>query len=382
MAAAKSKTKCIGILTSGGDCPGLNAAIRGVVKAAIGTYGIKVVGFLDGFRGLVENRTIALDDRAVSGILTQGGTILGTARDKPHKMPMGGKKMDMTNAAIENVQKQNIDCLVCLGGGGTQKNAFHLHSEGGIDVLTLPKTIDNDVFGTDITFGFDTAMGIATEAIDRLHTTATSHHRIIVCEIMGHNSGWLALGAGIAGGADVILIPEIPYNLKAIAAHLEKRRMSGKRFSIIAVAEGALSEEEARLAAAAEKEGKKKKSAGDEVVVEKAPDGQSYHLVQEPKASRIARRIQQLTGVEARVTSLGHVQRGGSPSTRDRLICSLLGTAASDSLARGDYNNMIAIRGDRSVPVPLKDVAGKKKLVPSDHPWLRTAELVGTCMGV
>ena len=243
---ATSKTKCIGVLTSGGDCPGLNAAIRGVVKAAIGSYGIKAVGFLDGFRGLVENRTVSLEDRAVSGILTQGGTILGTARDKPHKMPMGGKKMDMTQAAVDNIAKHHIDCLVCLGGGGTQKNAYHLHKEGGIDVLTLPKTIDNDVAGTDITFGFDTAMQIATDAIDRLHTTATSHHRIIVCEIMGHNSGWLSLGAGIAGGADVILIPEIPYDLKRVAAHLEKRRLSGKRFSIIAVAEGAISKQEVK----------------------------------------------------------------------------------------------------------------------------------------
>jgi phosphofructokinase-like protein len=374
-----SKTKCIGILTSGGDCPGLNAAIRGVVKAAIGSYGIKVVGFLDGFRGLVENRTINLDDRTVSGILTQGGTILGTGRDKPHKMPMGGKKMDMTQAAVDNIKKHHIDCLVCLGGGGTQKNAYHLHKEGGIDVLTLPKTIDNDVWGTDITFGFDTSMQIATDAIDRLHTTATSHHRIIVCEIMGHNSGWLALGSGIAGGADVILIPEIPYDLKSVAAHLEKRRMSGKRFSIIAVAEGALSKDEAKMLA----EGKKgKKEEKSEVVVEHDANGEPYHLVQEPKASQIARKLQQLTGTEARVTSLGHVQRGGSPSPRDRLISSLLGTAASEALADGNYNNMIAIRGNRSEPVPLKDVAGKKKVVPQDHAWIRSAQLVGTCMGV
>lgn len=374
-----SKTKCIGILTSGGDCPGLNAAIRGVVKAAIGSYGIKVVGFLDGFRGLVENRTINLDDRTVSGILTQGGTILGTGRDKPHKMPMGGKKMDMTQAAVDNIKKHHIDCLVCLGGGGTQKNAYHLHTEGGIDVLTLPKTIDNDVWGTDITFGFDTSMQIATDAIDRLHTTATSHHRIIVCEIMGHNSGWLALGSGIAGGADVILIPEIPYDLKSVAAHLEKRRMSGKRFSIIAVAEGALSKDEAKMLA----EGKKgKKDEKSEVVVEHDANGEPYHLVQEPKASQIARKLQQLTGTEARVTSLGHVQRGGSPSPRDRLISSLLGTAASEALADGNYNNMIAIRGNHSEPVPLKDVAGKKKVVPQDHAWIRSAQLVGTCMGV
>jgi len=287
--------------------------------------------------------------------------------------------MDMTQAAIDNIKKHHIDCLVCLGGGGTQKNAYHLHTEGGLNVLTLPKTIDNDVWGTDITFGFDTAMQIATDAIDRLHTTATSHHRIIVCEIMGHNSGWLALGAGIAGGADVILIPEIPYDLKSVAAHLEKRRMSGKRFSIIAVAEGAISKEEAKALASGKKD---KKSEKSEVVVETDANGEAYHLVQEPKASQIARQLQQLTGTEARVTSLGHVQRGGSPSPRDRLISSLLGTAAAEALANGNYNNMIAIRGNGSEPVPLKEVAGKKKVVPEDHSWISSARLVGTCMGV
>jgi len=294
-------------------------------------------------------------------------------------MPMGGTKLDMTQAAVDNVRKHHIDCLVCLGGGGTQKNAYHLHKEGGIDVLTLPKTIDNDVAETDITFGFDTAMQIATDAIDRLHTTATSHHRIIICEIMGHNSGWLALGAGIAGGADVILIPEIPYDLKSVAAHLEKRRMSGKRFSIIAVAEGAVSREEAKAASSGKKDKKDEKS---EVVVEHDETGEAYHLVQEPKASQIARKLQQLTGTEARVTSLGHVQRGGSPSPRDRLVSSLLGTAAAEALARGDYNNMVAIRGNGTELVPLKDVAGKKKVVPDDHPWVLSARLVGTCLGV
>jgi 6-phosphofructokinase 1 len=377
-----SRTKTIGILTSGGDCPGLNAAIRGVVKAAIGSYGIKVIGFLDGFRGLVENRTILLEDPAVSGILTQGGTILGTSRDKPHKMPMGGKKMDMTQTAVDNLKKHNIDCLVCLGGGGTQKNAWHLHSKGGINVITLPKTIDNDVEGTDITFGFDTAMQIATDAIDRLHTTATSHHRIIVCELMGHNSGWLALGAGIAGGADVILIPEIPYNLESVAAHLEQRRLSGKRFSIIAVAEGAISQEEADADATATKTRQSEKGQKNEIVVERDADGESYQLVQEPKASQIARKLQQLTGTEARVTSLGHVQRENSPSARDRLISSLLGTAAAEALAAGNYNKMIAIRGNGTLPVPLEEVAGKKKVVPLDHPWIQSARMVGTCLGL
>ncbi len=376
MVARTSKTKCIGILTSGGDCPGLNAAIRGVAKAAIGTYGIKVVGFLDGFRGLVENRTMVLDDRNVSGILTEGGTILGTAREKPHKMPMGGKTMDMTAAAVENLRKHHIDCLVCLGGGGTQKNAYHLHKAGGVDVLTLPKTIDNDVWGTDITFGFDTAMMIAAEAIDRLHTTATSHHRIIVCEIMGHSAGWLALGAGIAGGADVILIPELPYDLETVASHLQSRRIGGKRFSIVAIAEGAVSKAEEK---GKNSNGKKKQS--DQVVVEKTPSGDEYRLVQESKASQVARELQHLTGTEARVTSLGHVQRGGGPSARDRLLCTLLGTTAARLLAEGTYNVMVGVSGDSCKPVPIKEVAGKKKVVPPDHPWIDSARLVGTCLG-
>jgi 6-phosphofructokinase len=256
----KSKAERIGILTSGGDCPGLNAAIRAIAKAAIGVYGMKVVGILEGFRGLVKDKTIRIDEQVVSGILTHGGTILGTSRDKPHRMPVGGKLVDMMDQAVATVRRNRLDCLVCLGGGGTQKVAFRL-AKAGVRVVTLPKTIDNDVAETDASFGFDTAMNIATEAIDRLHTTATSHHRVIVCEIMGHRAGWLTLGAGIAGGADVILIPEIPYDLKAVADYLRDRRKKGKRFSIIAVAEGARSREEIkaekraaeRLAAAVEK---------------------------------------------------------------------------------------------------------------------------------
>jgi 6-phosphofructokinase 1 len=235
----------IGILTAGGDCPGLNAVIRGVAKAAM-HYGISVIGIKDGFRGLVEGRTMPLDNQHVSGILTQGGTFLGSSRDKPHKMKVGSKVVDQTDLAVRNYRKLKLDCLVCLGGNGTQKSAFRLHQKGGINVLTLPKTIDNDVAETDITFGFDSAMAIATEAIDRLHTTATSHQRIIVCEIMGHDAGWLCLGSGIAGGADVILIPEIPYELEAVARHLLRRQRAGKRFSLIAVAEGIVSREEAR----------------------------------------------------------------------------------------------------------------------------------------
>ncbi|MCP4396597.1 MAG: ATP-dependent 6-phosphofructokinase, partial [bacterium] len=220
----------VGILTSGGDTPGLNAAIRGIGKAAQGELDMQIIGFRDGFRGLLENRTVRLDKNSLSGILTIGGTILGTSRDKPHRMPMGGKTMDMTAAIIETYEKHHLDVLVCLGGGGTQKNAFRL-AKHGINVVTLPKTIDNDVVMTDITFGFDTALGIATEAIDRLHSTAHSHHRIIVVEVMGHNTGWLTLGSGIAGGADVILIPEIPYDVESVAKAIKRRSRGGKSFS-------------------------------------------------------------------------------------------------------------------------------------------------------
>lgn len=394
--ARPSRTRCIGILTSGGDCPGLNAAIRGVVKPAISEFGMKVIGIYDGFRGLVENRFIHVENAMVSGILTHGGTILGTSRDKPHKMPMGGKIMDMTAVAVQNAKRLGIECLVCLGGGGTAKNALHLFREGGLNVLTLPKTIDNDVAETDVTFGYDTALTIATEAIDRLHTTATSHHRMIVVEIMGHNAGWLTLGAGLAGGADVVLIPEIPYDLEAVAHHLVDRRQSGKRFSIIAVAEGARSRLEAAAAAAraeqekAERAKKKDKKAGnatknhtkttepDPVPVE---TGETVHTVEEPMASRLARQIQQVTGFEVRLTSLGHVQRGGIPTAPDRLLCTRLGTKAAALLAEGVYNVMVGVRGGACVPVPLEKVAGHFKYIPPDHPWVESARLVGTCLG-
>ncbi len=344
-------------------------------------YGISVVGVQDGFRGLVENRTMSLDARLVSGLLTEGGTLLGTSRDKPHKMPMGSEIMDMTEVAVANMKRMNIDCLVCIGGNGTQKNAQRLRQATDIGVMTLPKTIDNDVGCTDVTFGFDSGMRIATEAIDRLHTTATSHHRIIVCEIMGHDAGWLALGSGIAGGADVILIPEIPYDLEAVATHLQERRKHGKRFSIIAVAEGVRSVTEARDAEeAAQRDGDKKKKKEKKQDAHTTHDG--IHLVQEPVASRIARRLQQMTGVEARVTSLGHVQRGGEPTAYDRLLATRLGTKAGKLLAEGVYDVMVAVQGSETVPVPLGDVAGIKKTVPLDHPWLETARLVETSLGV
>lgn len=376
------QTRAIGILTSGGDCPGLNAAIRGVAKAAM-HYGIQVVGIQDGFRGLVENRTVPLDARAVSGLLTEGGTLLGTSRDKPHKMLMGTKVMDMTDVAVGNMKHMNIDCLVCLGGNGTAKNAWRLRQATDIGVMTLPKTIDNDVGQTDITFGFDSGMRVATEAIDRLHTTATSHHRVIVCEVMGHDAGWLALGSGIAGGADVILIPELPYELEVVAEHLVSRRKNGKRFSIVAVAEGAKSRSEV-LRALELSEDEKKKAKKEKLAARSAAEGEveGVHLVQESVASRIARQLQRLTGIEARVTSLGHVQRGGQPTANDRLLATRLGTKAGMLLAEGVYDVMVALQGTETVPVPLEQVAGIKKLVPPDHPWIATARLVETSFGV
>src|SRR3954469_18326172 len=244
--------KRIGIITAGGDSPGLNAAIRGVGKAALGGYNMEIVGYRDGFRGLAENLSVRLDKHALAGILTVGGTILGTGRDKPHRMEIGGELRDMTDAIVRNYKREKLDALICIGGGGTHKNALRL-VEAGLNVITLPKTIDNDIALTDATIGFDPALGIATEAVDRLHSTAHSHHRIIIAEIMGHRAGWLALGAGIAGGADVILIPEIPYDTRHIAAAVRERSRHGTNFSIVAVAEGAMSKEDAAAFAAAAK---------------------------------------------------------------------------------------------------------------------------------
>lgn len=369
---SKTQTRCIGILTSGGDCPGLNAAIRGIARAAIREHGIRVFGVMDGFRGLVENRTMPLELGNLSNLLTLGGTILGTSRDKPMKMRMGDRIMDMTDVAVKNARANGFDCLVCLGGGGTQKNAWHLHTAGGLDVMTLPKTIDNDVAGTDVSFGYDTALTIAAEAIDRLHTTATSHDRIIVVEVMGNKAGWLALGAGLAAGADVILVPEIPYDIEAVRDYLfERQRRFGRRFSIVVVAEGAKSREEAQ----GEKRPAAPESGEDQDVFEP-------RLVEESLAGRLARQLQALTGTETRVTSLGHVQRGGVPTPADRLLCTRLGTGAADLLAVGKYNVMVAVRGADIKPVALSKVAGVRRTIPLDHPWIDTALGVGACLGV
>jgi ATP-dependent phosphofructokinase / diphosphate-dependent phosphofructokinase len=377
--------KTIGILTAGGDSPGLNAAIRGVGKAALGAYGMHVVGFRDGFRGLMENRSTELSRLELSGILTVGGTILGTSRDKPNRMPVGKKTMDMTDAIVATYHKHHLDGLVCLGGGGTQKNAYHL-LQHGLNVITLPKTIDNDVALTDVSFGFDTALGIATDAIDRLHSTAHSHHRIIVVEVMGHNAGWLALGAGIAGGADVILIPEIPYDSEAVAEAIRQRSRTGSRFSIVAVSEGSMSREQAKTLHEAQalvdrtKGLKVSKRSVEKARAAKAKVSEIKQLVGN-STLQLSQELEQLTGLESRVTILGHLQRGGTPSAADRLLATRLGTACAALINQGQFGVMVATRGDGAEPVPLQDVVDKRKTVPLDHPWIRTARDIGVCLG-
>ena len=382
-----SVTKTFGILTAGGDCPGLNAAIRGVCRAAYDRYGMKIIGFANGFKGLIDEDYKTLTPEDVSGILTVGGTILGSSREKPFESVDKNKDhekskdkdnekgkdheknkdkdndydvIDKVSAIKETYSKLGLDCLVILGGNGTHTTGYKLSREG-LNIIGLPKTIDNDIFGTDRTFGFDSALDIGTEAIDRLHSTARSHNRVIVIELMGNKAGWLSLYAGIAGGGDVVLIPEIPYDMKVISNHLEKRAKSGKGFSIVVVAEGAMSTKEAEM----EKKERKK-----------------YRLENGPSIGyRIAREIQEATGMETRATVLGYVQRGGEPSASDRVLTTSFGTAAAELLAKGQYNRMVALLGNDIGSVDLSVPEGKIKNVPIDHYLIDTARAVGTCMG-
>jgi 6-phosphofructokinase 1 len=369
--------KRIGILTAGGDSPGLNAAIRAVGKCIVG-HGYEMIGFRDGYLGLAQNRFIRLEKADLANILTLGGTILGTSREKPHRMTINGRERDMLTQIVSNYKANKLEALVCIGGGGTHKNALKL-VEKGLRVLTIPKTIDNDVTGTDATIGFDTALGIATEAIDRLHSTAHSHHRIVIAEIMGHNAGWLSLGAGIAAGADVILIPEIPYNVEKIAAAIRRRSKLGSNFSIIAIAEGAKSLEDGALYAEVDK---RKRNAR----TQEERDYAKLRLAElETKHSgntlRLAHHLEELTRLESRVTILGYVQRGGTPSFADRLLATRLGTACADLIVEGASNIMVAARGDSVKAVPISEVAGKIKMVPTDHSWIQSARRIGTSLG-
>jgi len=334
----------IGILSSGGDCPGINATIRGVGKAAM-TYGMEVLGILEGFHGLMYNDYIELDDRKLSGLLTLGGTILGTSREKPFKKKEGDVIADKPQLIKQNVAKMRLDCLVCIGGNGTQKTASQL-SEIGLNVIGIPKTIDNDVWGTDVTFGFDTAVNIATDAIDRLHSTANSHKRVMVIELMGHNAGWLTLYAGVAGGGDVILIPELDYSIERVNEVLIERCRKGKPYSIVVIAEGIKSKKDGVRAGA-----------------------------------YIAEQIEKGTNIETRVTVPGYMLRGGSPSPVDRILATRMGTYAAQLIHDHQFGTMVAIHNNEMSSVPLKETGGKTRLVPPDHFLIKKAKRIGIFFG-
>jgi len=371
-------TKKVGILTAGSDCPGLNATIRGFGKAAQNTHGFTVIGFRDGFRGLLNNQTIDLSGEALSNILTLGGTILGTSRDVPHQIEDDGEQVDKTDLVVDVYHENELDALVCIGGRETQEAALHL-KKAGLNVLTLPKSSNNNVPITDVTIGFDTAKYIATEAIDRLHSTAHSNHRIIIVEIMGKEVGWLTLGAGIASGADVILIPEIPYNINKISEAILARNRAGKMFSIVAVAEGAHSSE---LVAFFERSRKLNRS----VHAQESQETGDERLTQLKKKYSgetllLANRLETTTGIESRVTILGYLLRGGAPSANDRVLATHLGTHAADLVEDGKFGVMIASIDGKVACVSLDEVVREKKMVPLDHPWITAARHVGTVLG-
>ena len=335
----------IGILTSGGDCPCINATIRGVCKTAINYYGMEVVGIHSGFQGLLTKDVELITDKSLSGLLNLGGTILGTSREKPFKK--GGVVAEDVNkpALIEhNIKEIGLDCVVCIGGNGTQKTAAKLAAMG-LNIVSVPKTIDNDIWGTDISFGFDSAVSIATDAIDRLHSTASSHKRVMVIEVMGHKAGWIALYSGMAGGGDVILLPEIPYDIKNIGEVILNRLRKGKPYSIVVVAEGI------------QTDGRKR------------------------AAEYIAQEIEYETGIETRETVLGYIQRGGSPTPFDRNLSTRMGGHATELIADGQFGRMIALKGDEISSLPLNEVAGKLKLVTEDHDLVVQGRRMGICFG-
>ncbi|ADY36909.1 6-phosphofructokinase [Phocaeicola salanitronis DSM 18170] len=334
----------IGILTAGGDCPGINATIRGVCKTAINYYGMEVYGIHNGFRGLLDDEVTPLTETSLGGLLTMGGTVLGTSRVKPFRRGKASAPENTPAALMRTIQKHGLDCLVCIGGNGTQKTAAKL-AETGINVVMIPKTIDNDVWGTDISFGFDSAVSIATEAIDRLHSTASSHQRVMVIEVMGHKAGWIALHSGMAGGGDIILLPELPFNIHNIGDVIIERLKKGKPYSIVVVAEGIPT-----------LNGKK-------------------------AAQYIAEEIEYETGFETRETVLGYIQRGGSPTAFDRTLATRMGGHATELIAQGKFGRMVSLQGDDIVSVPLADVAGKLKLVTPDNDLIVQGRRMGVCFG-
>ena len=355
--------KRIGLLTSGGDCQALNATMRGVVKGlSANVEDLEVYGFMNGYKGLIYGDYRMLTSADFSGILTKGGTILGTSR-QPFKMMRvpDEKGLDKVEAMKQNYYKLRLDCLVILGGNGTQKTANLLREEG-LNIIHLPKTIDNDIYGTDMTFGFQSAVNIATDAIDCIHTTAASHNRVFVVEVMGHKVGWLTLHAGIAGGADIILIPEIPYDIDKVIDAIDKRTAAGKGFTILAVAEGAISKEDAKLS---------KKEMKEKLKDYKYPSV-SYEL---------ADQIMKKTGTEVLITVPGHTQRGGSPCPYDRVLSTRLGAEAASLILKEEYGYMVGIVNGKIKKVPLGEVAGKLKMVSPDDQLVQEAKMIGISFG-
>jgi 6-phosphofructokinase 1 len=371
-------SKKVGLLTAGGDSPGVNAAIRGFGKAITSEGNVELIGFRDGFTGLVEDRTMELSSNAFSGILTQGGTILGISRSLPQAMPTDKGPVDMTDQAVETYKRHKLDALVCIGGKETIKAGLHL-SRAGLNVITIPKAADNDLPGTDKAIGFDTAREIATQAIDRLHTTANATHRIMIVELMGLHAGWLTLGAGLAAGADVILIPEFPYDMKLVVNAILDRKRAGRNFSLVAVAENARSQElvdfverAARLKAQREAEGTQ------EVDQEVERISSSYS----GETMLLARRLREETGLETRITILGSLVRGGTPTAADRLLATQLAEWSALMVVNGQFGRMARRLNDQMGSVPLEEVVDRHKVIPPDHAWIRGAYQVGTCLGV
>jgi 6-phosphofructokinase 1 len=360
------KKKRIAILTGGGDCPGINAVIRAVAKKAIYEKSMEVIGIEDGYHGLINNRWRILHDDDVSGILTLGGTILGTSKTaNPYRYAVKkGDQMefqDLSKVAIQNLKKCGVTCLVCIGGDGTLGIAYRLFQDG-IAIVGLPKTIDNDLRGTDITFGFDSAVSIATEGIDRIHTTAQSHHRIMIIEVMGHRAGWIALYSGMAGGGDVILIPEIPYDIHVIAERVKERNRKGKRFSIVVVAEGA-------------------KPKGGDIVIQRIVKESSDPIRLGGIGFVLGEQIEKMISLETRTVVMGHLLRGGSPTPFDRILATGLGAKAVDMIEDKRFGCMVGVKGNTLVTVPLEEVAKRPKTVPLNHPMIKAARSLGTCFG-
>jgi 6-phosphofructokinase 1 len=363
----QNKARRLGILTGGGDCPGLNAVIRAVAKTSFNRYGLEVVGITSGFRGMIEQEYFLLNDKHVSGILHRGGTILGTTnRDNPFRYPVGrdnGRVVygDVSARAIANLEEMGVDVLVVVGGDGSLSIAGELHKKG-VNVVGIPKTIDNDLSATDVTFGFDTALHTATDAIDKLHTTAESHHRVMVLEVMGRNAGWIALHSGMAGGADVILIPEIPFSYESVLQKIRERQSRGKNFSIVVVAEGA------------------SLPGGQHVYQQQVADNPLLDKLG-GVAAVIGREIEQQSGVETRVTVLGHLQRGGTPTPFDRNLGTRFGVRAVELALAGEFGQMVCLCGNRIQSVPLSRAVARQKLVDPAGELVRTAKAVGISFG-